>query len=128
MEAKRHLPDHNAFPPSPGTPVQSIVELIKVCASGLVFWSRQQFEIASELQIRLETEALATAKLDAGLKARDGWVVIRGFVVGSKPARKPDGTVGFEVTLVFEPVMPGKRARKDSHSPKLISPDGYGLN
>jgi hypothetical protein len=128
MGAKRQQPDSAAFSSTSGAAVQSVVELITVRPCGLVFWSRHCFEIASELQLRLESQALAGAATVAALKARDGWVLVRGFVVDCNPARRPDGTVGFEVTLVFEPTItvPRKRARLGAPAPR--GRHGAGLN
>lgn len=128
MGAKRQQPDSAAFSSTSGAAVQSVVELITVRPCGLVFWSRQHFEIAAELQLRLERDALAGTATLAALKVRDGWVLVRGFVVDCNPARRPDGTVGFEVTLVFEPTMtaPRKSARRVAPAPK--DRHGAGLN
>lgn len=102
MEAKRQQPESGAFKPKSGS-VQSVVQLIALKSCGLVFWSRQQFDLTAELQLKLEKSALRGVTTLANVREHDGWVVVRGYVVDCAPARRPDGTVGFEVTLVFGP-------------------------
>lgn len=103
MEANRQQPDSGAFKPHSGS-VQSVVQLLSLKSCGLVFWSRQHFDLTSELQLKLEKAALLGVAPVSHLRERDGWVLVSGYVVDCAPARRPDGTVGFEVTLVFSPV------------------------
>ena len=97
-------PDHSAAQPSKAGPsaAQTVVELIRATPRGLILWSRQHLDIAAELQLRVHEDALR------GVKAVsvDGWMVVRGFVVECKPARRDDGTVGFEVSIVFDLATP----------------------
>lgn len=97
---------------------QGVVELLSVRECGLVFWSRHHFEVAAELQLRLRREAFSNSAVPQRLTVRDGWVLARGFVVDCNPARRPDGTVGFEITLVFEPGVPGKLPNAHRSSPE----------
>ena len=103
MEAK-HQPESDAAPPSKAgaSIAQTVVDLIGASHSGLVFWSRHPFEIASELQVRLRASVLANHSLEIALQARRGWVVLSGYVVDCEPARREDGTVGFQVALLFQ--------------------------
>jgi hypothetical protein len=128
MGAKRQQPDSSVYSSAKGSSAQSVVELIAMRPCGLVFWSRHCFEIASELQLRLESEALTGTAMSADLQARDGWVLVRGFVVDCNPARRPDGTVGFEVTLVFEPMMTVSRKPGRVGAPAPRGRHGAGLN
>lgn len=111
MEAK-HEPENDAAQPAKaGTPVaQSVVDLIRISRCGLIFWSRQPFEIASELQVRLCESAVRDASPDFTFEARCGWVFLKGFVVDCQPARRADGTIGFQVSLLF-PVTNKKQPR-----------------
>ena len=102
MEAKRQQPESGAFKPQSGS-VQSVVQLMALKSCGLVFWSRQHFDLTAELQLKLEKSALRGVPTLAHLREHDGWVMVRGYVVDCTPARRPDGTVGFEVTLIFGP-------------------------
>ena len=102
MEAKRQQPESGAFKPQSGS-VQSVVQLLALKSCGLVFWSRQHFDLTAELQLKLKKSALRGVTTLAHLREHDGWVMVRGYVVDCSPARRPDGTVGFEVTLVFSP-------------------------
>lgn len=110
MGAHRQKPDSSAPPSAAASSptIQGVVELLSVRECGLVFWSRHHFEVAAELQLRLHREAFSHSAVPQRLTLRDGWVLARGFVVDCNPARRPDGTVGFEITLVFEPVVLGK--------------------
>lgn len=81
---------------------QSVVELVGVSHSGLVFWSRHHLEITAELQLRLHRGALQGAIWAAGLKSCDDWLQLRGFVVQCQPSRRQDGTVGFQIAVIFD--------------------------
>lgn len=110
MEAK-HPPENDAALPTKGgcSATQSVVDLIRVSHCGLVFWSRHPFEIASELQVRLCESAVREASPQFPFEARCGWVFLKGFVVDCQPARRADGTVGFQVSLLF-PVTTKKQS------------------
>lgn len=103
----QHQPDRHAAQTSKSghTLSQTVVELVGVSHSGLVFWSRHYMEITAELQMRLHRRALKGAPWVTGLRARKGWLQLRGFVVQCLPARRNDGTVGFQVAIVFDPSM-----------------------
>ena len=118
MATQRHSNDDEIPPvPAGGMLAQSIVELLSTTASGLVFWSRQPFEMAVELQLRVRAAALpATAKGNSE-PLREGWMLKRGFVVQCQPARRADGTVGFQVSLLFIPVT--APAEKEPKRPRL---------
>lgn len=87
-------PEHPASQPSKAGQAltQGVVELISETKRGLVFWSRQPLEIATEVQVRMRQDA---AKAPQRLRR------IHGFVIECKPARRSDGTVGFEISIVF---------------------------
>ena len=84
---------------------QSVVELLNVSHSGLIFWSRHQFDITAELQLRLHSRAVKGAPWLTAFKNRQGWLLLRGFVVQCQPSRRPDGIVGFQVAIVFDPAF-----------------------
>ena len=103
MATKRHSNDDEFQPPKAGgTVAQGVVELLSATLTGLVFWSRQPFEVAAELQLRLHSSALPEGV--AGLA--DGWLTKSGFVVQCKPARRANGSVGFHVSVLFVPEVP----------------------
>jgi len=111
MEAQPQPENDAALPARSGTSVaQSVVDLIRISHCGLVFWSRQPFEIASELQVRLCESTVHEASPQFSFEARCGWVFLKGLVVDCKPARRADGTVGFQVSLLF-PVTKKKKPR-----------------
>ncbi|HEY1081403.1 MAG TPA: hypothetical protein VGE29_04025 [Prosthecobacter sp.] len=82
---------------------QTIVELCAVSACGLVFWSRQRFDIGSELQIRVRRDAIPTLK-DAP-EGTDEWVTLRGYVVECPSVRRESGEHGFEVSLLLDSAL-----------------------
>lgn len=101
-----------ATPACQGGGGQSIVELCRSSKSGLVFWSRQRFEIGVELQIRIRRDALPGAEAAADVDGTPEWVTVRGFVVECPPVRRPDGSHGFQVSLLLDQaLMPPKPAR-----------------
>ena len=122
MEAK-HQPESDAAPPTQagGSIAQTVVDLICASQCGLVFWSRHPFEIASELQVRLRASALAHHCLEIALQARRGWVVLSGYVVDCEPARREDGTIGFQVTLLFQAATQKQPRKKLGQVPVLES-------
>lgn len=81
---------------------QTIVELCGVSASGLVFWSRQRFEIGSELQIRVRRDALASLAFTPPGQDSGPWVSLRGYVVECPAVRRAGGEHGFEVSLLLD--------------------------
>lgn len=98
MAAKRHSNDDDIQPGKAGSGVaQGIVELLSATSSGLVFWSRQPFELAAELQLRVRRSALPPALADDTMP----WQTKRGFVVQCQPARRANGSIGFQVSVLF---------------------------
>jgi len=103
MAAKRRVQKRGALSPVAGTEgVQSVVVMLRVCEAGVVFWSRQAFAVADELRVTLSLEGLpkSCAKRFA---THEGWACVRGFVVECCPKRNNDGSVGYQISLVFEP-------------------------
>ena len=99
MAAKRHSNDDEIPPTKAGGGVaQSIVELLSATTSGLVFWSRHPFEVAAEVQLRVRTSILPGS---AHEQEMCDWVTKRGFVVQCKPSRRSNGSVGFQVSVLF---------------------------
>ena len=82
---------------------QTIVELSAVSDCGLVFWSRQRFEIGAELQIRVRRDAVP--RLEAAHVNSEEWVTLRGFVVECPAVRRPNGEHGFQVSLLLESAL-----------------------
>jgi len=138
MATQRHSNDDEIPPvPAGGMLAQSIVELLSTTASGLVFWSRQPFEMAVELQLRVRATALPATAKGSSEQLREGWMLKRGFVVQCQPARRADGTVGFQVSLLFIPFIASfekepKRPRRPLPPDKGVFPRGrnrsFGLN
>ena len=79
---------------------QAVVALCEVTSSGLVFWSRQRFDIGSELQIRLHRDALP-----AQMASAEEWVTVRGFVIECPPVRRENGTPAFRVSLLLDSAL-----------------------
>ena len=91
---------------------QSVVELCRSSERGLVFWSRQRFEIGAELQIRLRRDVLAGAVGQAAAANTDPeWVTVRGFVVECASVRRADGSYGFLVSLLLDQVLVSAETR-----------------
>ena len=126
MGAHRHPDRHAAQTSKAGESVsQSVVELVCVSHSGLMFWSRHHFEITAELQLRLHRQALKGTLWADNLKSRNGWLLLRGFVVQCKPSRRDDGTVGFQIAIIFDPALLNAEPCVQHNRPKR----GYfGLN
>ncbi len=102
MAAKRHSNDDNIQPGKAGGGVaQGIVELLSATSSGLIFWSRHPFELAAELQLRVRSNALPACLTDGAAP----WQTKRGFVVQCQPARRSNGSVGFQVSVLFVPAV-----------------------
>lgn len=81
---------------------QAVVTLCKVGDTSLVFWSRNRFELAAELQVRVRSEVLP-ACMRASLKANgDGWATVRGFVIECRALRRPNGAGAFRVSLLLD--------------------------
>lgn len=96
---------------------QGVVELIRATGSGLVFWSRHYLEIAAELQLRMQRQVMKGVHCSCD----GGWTLVRGFVVECKPARRGDGSAGFEITIVFDPASQPEAADQSSFVPQARS-------
>ncbi len=79
---------------------QAVVELCEVTSTALVFWSRQRFDIGSELQIRIRRDALPGYS-----DSMEEWITVRGFVVECPPVRREDGTPAFRVSLLLDSAL-----------------------
>ncbi|HRJ10311.1 MAG TPA: hypothetical protein PK490_01830 [Prosthecobacter sp.] len=90
---------------------QTIVELCRSTDSGLVFWSRQRFEIGSELQIRIHRGALPGFAAKQIAEESD-WVTVRGFVVECPAMRRQDGSHGFQVSLLLDAALIAPKPRR----------------
>lgn len=86
---------------------QAVVELIQVERGGLVFWARQKFEIGSELQVKMLRDNVPSDVVSQVSTDDSEWVLIRGFVVACRGHRKSDGSFGFRVSLLLDPMMTG---------------------
>ncbi len=78
---------------------QAVVELCEITSCGLVFWSRQRFDIGAEVQVRIKRSALTPAML-AMTASNSKWVMLKCLVVAGSPQRRADGSSGFEVSLL----------------------------
>lgn len=78
---------------------QAVVELCEITSCGLVFWSRQRFDIGAEVQARIKRSALTPAML-AMTSSNSKWVMLKGLVVACPPQRRAGGASGFEVSLL----------------------------
>lgn len=96
---------------------QAVVELCKVTERGLVFWSRQRFEIGAELQIRIRRDAVPPGLLPPGSEFED-WLSLSGYVVECPAVRRADGTLGFRVSLLLEWALQNSAARRQQ---RLVS-------
>lgn len=99
---------------------QAVVELCAVSHCGLIFWSRQRFDIGSELQIRVKSEAIPA--LNSKATSGEEWVTLRGFVVQCPAVRRPGGEHGFEVSLVLDSALmapPPRRSKRPLGCPKM---------
>ncbi|MEN3940091.1 hypothetical protein WJU23_02275 [Prosthecobacter sp. SYSU 5D2] len=97
---------------------QAVVELCAVSACGLVFWSRQRFDIGSELQIRVQRDAIPA--LSPEPSGTDKWITITGFVVECPAIRRPNGEHGFQVSLLLESAF--AMAMPERMKPQLSCP------
>jgi hypothetical protein len=90
---------------------QAVVELQRITRTGIILWSRQRFEIGSEVQIRVGVDALPEALKQSLPKSIGPWAVVTGYVVESPAVRKDDGTLGFQVSVLLDaPKGPQKSA------------------
>jgi hypothetical protein len=94
---------------------QTIVELCEITSCGLVFWSRQRFDMGAEVQVRIKRSTLTPAML-AMTASNSTWVMLKCLVVASSPQRRADGSYGFTVSLLVV-----QAADDSTPSPKLHS-------
>ena len=88
-----------ADPPSVCGGRQAVVEVCEITSCGLVFWSRQRFDVGAEVQVRIKRSALTPAML-AMTASHSPWVMLKCLVVAGAPQRRSDGSSGFEVSLL----------------------------
>lgn len=113
---------------------QAVVELCAIAKGSLVFWSRQRYEIGSELQIRVLRDAIPTSM--SSQMPEGEWVTLKGYVIECPAVRRPGGEHGFEVSLLMESALdagnevPVKRGTKPFPKMKSMFPGlkRVGLN
>ncbi|MDZ4287914.1 MAG: hypothetical protein U0984_08140 [Prosthecobacter sp.] len=98
---------------------QAVVELCSVSAGGLIFWSRQRFEIGAELQIRIRRDTLPCALQHCCDAKADAWITVSGFVVECPAVRRPDGAHEFRVSLLLESALTSCAPRRRKVHPQL---------
>lgn len=98
---------------------QAVVELCDVTAAGVVFWSRQRFDIGSELQIRIRRDALPCHCIPSGC-AEEEWVTVSGFVIECPAVRRQDGSPGFKVSLLLDSVLMSTAAPRSLLRPRPV--------
>lgn len=103
MAKHSHHQQGNSAQNKRGGAGQAVVELCAVSACGLTFWSRQRFEIGSELQIRVRRDAISAVQgMDEGTGE---WVTLRGYVIECPAVRREGGEHGFEVSLLLDSAL-----------------------
>jgi hypothetical protein len=112
---------------------QAVAELCEITSCGLVFWSRQRFDIGAEMQVRIKRSALTPAML--GMTATHSeWVMLKCLVAADLPQRRTDGSSGFKVSLLVVQALadntpvPKFRSKMLWSSPPLHSRRRFGLN
>ncbi|OYW20695.1 MAG: hypothetical protein B7Z54_00415 [Sphingobacteriales bacterium 12-47-4] len=106
---------------------QAVVELCEITTCGLVFWSRQRFDIDAEVQVRIKRSALTPAML-AMTASNSKWVMLKCLVVTCPPQRRADGSTGFEVSLlVVQALDDGAQSPKFRSEMRWITPPLRGL-
>jgi len=78
---------------------QTVVELSEITSCGLVFWSRQRFDLGDEVQVRIQRSALTPAML-AMTTSDSKWVMLKCLVATASPQRRSDGSIGFKISLL----------------------------
>ncbi|WP_395742791.1 hypothetical protein [Prosthecobacter sp.] len=112
---------------------QAVVELCEITSCGLVFWSRQRFDIGAEVQVRIKRSALTPAML-AMTASHSKWVMLKCLVVADTPQRRADGSTGFEVSLLVvqalddHPPAPTFRSKMCWGTAPLKGLHRFGLN
>ena len=94
---------------------QTVVELCEITSCGLVFWSRQRFDMGAEVQARIKRSALTPAML-AMTGSNSKWVMLKCLVVACAALRRADGSSGFKVSLLVVQAADG-----GTHAPKVRS-------
>jgi|APTNR8051073442_1049403.scaffolds.fasta_scaffold00326_9 hypothetical protein len=81
---------------------QAVVELQRITRAGIILWSRQRFEIGSEVQIRVGVKSLPES-LKKSLPIGSGpWAVVIGYVVECPAVRRADGASGFQISVLLD--------------------------
>ena len=112
---------------------QAVVEVCEIASCGLVFWSRQPFDVGAEVQVRIQRSALTPAML-AMTASHSKWVMLKCLVVADAPQRRVDGSTGFKVSLLVvqaaggETQEPKLRAKMRWFAPPLGGLRRFGLN
>ena len=112
---------------------QTVVELCEITSCGLVFWSRQRFDMGAEVQVRIKRTALTPAML-AMTASHSKWVMLKCLVVAGSPQRRTDGSSGFKVSLLVVQAMDDSahasklRPKMRWFSPPLCGLRRFGLN
>ncbi len=117
--AHQGKPKQDTSAPIKGGGGQTVVEMCEVTSSGLMFWSRQRFQIGSELQMRMRRTALPI-QAQAKLPCQEEWVMMRGFVVQCTQVRRKDGTIHFQVAMVFEAALATVRQSRPASSGRVF--------
>ncbi len=129
MSQHGQSPQENSAPKLGGVG-QAVVEMCEVRETGLIFWSRQRFQVGVELQVRMRRETLP-ASFQAGVDKNEPWMLMRGFVVQCTQLRRKDGTVAFRVVMLFDsaPTHPDPLKAKRCFMRRTV-PSGlvFGLN
>lgn len=112
---------------------QVVVELCEITSCGLVFWSRQRFDIGAEMQVRIKRSAL-TSEMLAMTASNSKWVMLKCLVATCPPQRRDDGSIGFKVSLLVvqasdDSTQPPKfRSKMRWFTPSLRGLRRFGLN
>jgi len=112
---------------------QAVVELCEITTCGLVFWSRQRFEMGAEVQVRIKRSALTPAML-AMTTSNSEWVMLKCLVVAGSPQRRADGSYGFKISLLVVQAAdestnaPKLRSKMSWFAPPLRGLQRFGLN
>lgn len=83
---------------------QTIVRLHGVTEQGLSFFSRQRFDIAAELVLRVRRSALPAGLAPEAAHA-SRWAVVRAYVIECRPVRKPCGECLFHISVLLETAL-----------------------
>ncbi|MCF7785754.1 MAG: hypothetical protein K9N47_06505 [Prosthecobacter sp.] len=112
---------------------QTVVELCEITTCGLVFWSRQRFDLGAEVQVRIKRSTLTPAML-AMTTSNSKWVMLKCLVATCPPQRRDDGSIGFKVSLLVVQASddnapsPKHRSKMRWFAPPLRGLQRFGLN